>query len=388
MSGIEHVVFNNQLSLAVAMVTSAVLGLLLLLIKVPNTEYSRMILKSKNTIAVCFFICCILFFECIAHSAYVTDYDKFTSFMMLVVTSLSSAMLSFSLMNLLEENDNDKFYLNIVVIVILSILLIRSMSWEDGWLKTFVTICAFALFVFQCIGYTTVFHRAYRKRVSQIQQYYDEEEDYRMKWIRFCYIIMMLTQTFVLVYMLMPHGFMKIYILWYVLFMLYFTTNFISFLGSHKLVLDAFAYKTLSGQDIIERIERRKKEKMGRKEDAPISMNAQEIKRFEFALTKWVDEKRYREYDKTREEIAKELNTSKEVLHYYFTTQMQVDFKTWRTVLRVEDAKSLLLEKPDMSVNIIAEMCGFSDRSNFHRQFTKIVGCSPRQWRESGGKLE
>jgi AraC-like DNA-binding protein len=32
---------------------------------------------------------------------------------------------------------------------------------------------------------------------------------------------------------------------------------------------------------------------------------------------------------------------------------------------------------------VIGEMAGFSDRSNFHHQFVKFVGCSPRQWRES-----
>lgn len=387
MSNLAHVAFNNELSLAIAMVASAVLGLLLFLIKVPNTEYSRKISKSKNTIAVCFVVCCILFYSCLRHSG-VENYEIYTSLMMFVVTAVSSAILSFSLLDLLEESDNDKFYLNVGAIAIMSVFLIKSFWWEGGWLRTLVTVVSLGLFVIQNISHILVFRRAYRKRVAQIQQYYDEEEDHRIKWIRFCYVIMMLTQMFILVYMLLPHGFMKVYILWYVLFMLYFTTNFISFLGSHKLVLDAFAYKTLSGHDLIERFERRKMERLGKKDDSSVSMNEQEIKRLEFSLTKWVDEKRYREYDKTREEIAKELNTTKEILHYYFTTQMQVDFKTWRTVLRVEDAKNLLLEKPDLSINIIAEMSGFSDRSNFHRQFTKIVGCSPRQWRESAGKQE
>lgn len=55
--------------------------------------------------------------------------------------------------------------------------------------------------------------------------------------------------------------------------------------------------------------------------------------------------------------------------------------------MRINDAKRLLLENKSASTNIIAEISGFSDRSNFHRQFVKIVGCSPKQWRDSGGKL-
>ena len=66
---------------------------------------------------------------------------------------------------------------------------------------------------------------------------------------------------------------------------------------------------------------------------------------------------------------------------------MGVDFKTWRTQLRIEEAKRILLEDKDISINAAGEMAGFSDRSNFHRQFVKIVGCSPKQWREFNGNF-
>ena len=115
-------------------------------------------------------------------------------------------------------------------------------------------------------------------------------------------------------------------------------------------------------------------------------MNEGEFRKLERSLDIWVQEKRYTEYDKSREEIAQELNTSKEVLHHYFLMRKGMDFKTWRTMLRIEEAKRLLLDNKDASINMIAEVAGFSDRSNFHRQFVKIVGCSPKQWRDSDGK--
>jgi AraC-like DNA-binding protein len=308
--------------------------------------------------------------------------------MMFVVTAISSAILSFSLMNLLEEGDNDKFYMNVAAIVIFSCILMRSFWMQPGALRTSILAGSVILFVINCIIHIVLFHRTYLRSVQKIEQYYDEEENNKMKWIRFCYVMMMLTQMFVLVYMLLPRGFMKVYTIWYALFMLYFSANFISFLGSNKLLLDAFAYKTLSGQEIIQRIERRKRMKKGAKDSQPLEsqLTEQEMNKIDRSLVKWVKEKRFRAYDKTREEIAKELNTSKEMLHMFFVTRMNVDFKTWRTRLRIEEAKNLLLDNPEMSINIVAELSGFSDRSNFHRQFTKIVGCSPKQWRESAGK--
>jgi AraC-like DNA-binding protein len=181
-----------------------------------------------------------------------------------------------------------------------------------------------------------------------------------------------------------------IYTLWYLLYMLYLSSNFLSFLSTHKLVLDAVAHKALSGQELMKRITENRSRK-GRKGVAKIEdglypyVSEAEFRKLESALQRWVDEKKYREYDKSREEIVDELRTTKEVFHLYFATVKGVDFKTWRTGLRIEEAKRLLLENRDVSTNIIGEVAGFSDRSNFHRQFVKIVGCSPKQWRESGG---
>lgn len=390
MSSVASLVFNIELSLIIAIVTSFILAFLLFLINVPNTEYSRKLAKTKNTIAMCFLISSALMYTCLKYSG-IFNYEVFSSLMMLVVTAMASSVLSFSLTNLIEEGDNDKFYLNMGAIALVSWVLMKGFHLEGGWLRTAIIAGAVVLFILNCSLHILIFHRTFKRGVRRIEQYYDEDQDNKIKWIRFSYIMMMLTQMFILVYLILPRGFMKIYVLWYVLFMVYFTAHFISFLGSHKLLLDAFAYRTLSGQEIKERIERRKKEKLSKK-DAPVVLDdvltGQELMRLERSIAQWVKEKRYKEYDKTREQIAKELNTTKELLHLYFSTKLGIDFKTWRTNLRIEEAKRLILEHPDMSLNIVAELSGFSDRSNFHHQFTKIVGCSPKQWRDSAGKLE
>lgn len=392
MTSFVSIVFNVELTLMIGVATSFVLGFLLLLIKVPNTEYSQKIAKTKNTIAVCFFICSILMYSCLRFSG-TPDYDKFSSLMMFTVTAISSAILSFALINVLDDRtlNDDKFYLNVGLVAVLSVVMVKAFWWENQTWRAVVFFTGVALFLFQCISHILVFDRVYRESVRKIEQYYDEEEDHRLKSIRFCYAIMMLTQMFILVYMLLPSGIMKVYILWYSLYLLYFSANFISFLGSHKLLLDAFAYKTLSGQDLMQKIaaNRSRKGKKGvmKVDESQVSdFTDVEFKKLEKSLERWVSDKSYREYDKSRDDIVRELGTTKEMLHLYFATVKGKDFKTWRTELRIEEAKKLLLEKRDVSVNIIGEVSGFSDRSNFHRQFVKIVGCSPKQWRETNGR--
>ena len=386
MNGLHEVVFNVEISLGIDVISAFMFAFLLFLIKVPQTEYSRKIAQTKNTIAACFLICSVLFFTCLRYSGSDAlaggSFEEFASMMMFVITCMSSVVLSFSLINLLDEKfiASDKFYLNVGFVAVLSVVFMRSFWMEKGSaLMVAIQVIYVIIFVLQCITHIVAFRRRYKECVKKLEHYYDEDEDQKLKWIHFCYVIMMLTQMFILVYRLFPTGFMRIYNVWYSLFMLYFTANFISFLGSHKLALDAFAYKALSGQDLVKRVRSVKKADNKAQE----SQTEVEFRKLERSLEQWVKQKKYVEFDKSREELAAELNTTREILHLYFTTRKGVDFKTWRTELRVEEAKRLLLKNKDVSVNIIGEMAGFSDRSNFHRQFVKIVGCSPKQWRDS-----
>ena len=386
MNGLHEVVFNVEISLGIDVISAFMFAFLLFLIKVPHTEYSRKIAQTKNTIAACFLICSVLFFTCLRYSGSDAlaggSFEEFASMMMFVITCMSSVVLSFSLINLLDEKfiASDKFYLNVGFVAVLSVVFMRSFWMDKGSaLRVAIQVIYVIIFVLQCITHIIAFRRRYKECVKKLEHYYDEDEDQKLKWIHFCYVIMMLTQMFILVYRLFPTGFMRIYNVWYSLFMLYFTANFISFLGSHKLALDAFAYKALSGQDLVKRVRSVKKAD----NKALESQTEVEFRKLERSLEQWVKQKKYVEFDKSREELAAELNTTREILHLYFTTRKGVDFKTWRTELRVEEAKRLLLKNKDVSVNIIGEMAGFSDRSNFHRQFVKIVGCSPKQWRDS-----
>jgi len=50
--------------------------------------------------------------------------------------------------------------------------------------------------------------------------------------------------------------------------------------------------------------------------------------------------------------------------------------------LRMEEAKRLLVEAPDMSIAEIAERCGFAFHSSFHRAFVRFTGMKPGDYRQ------
>ena len=386
-------------------VGSSVLAVLLMLIKIPSSDYSEKLAKSKLAIVVSFMICGFMMFYTMAQYGkdYIWDWELLTMLMIYIVVHFSTAIISYSMIALLktERHRYQNLYLpGLFFSALISFMLLE--SYKSGNQNYFWTMCIAALtaFLIQSVIYIVYFDKAYKQSLKEFESYYDDDADHKLKWVRFCYVISMLTNLFVLVYLLLywflPHkmAVASLYTFWYLLYMLYLTSNFLSFLGSHRLVLDAFAYKTLSGQDLMRRIDESRKKKARKakgkelQDEVHLSDNTEAgLARLEKALEKWVADKRYREYDKTRDDIARELRTSKDLLQLYFSTRMGVDFRTWRTNLRIEEAKTLLLENKDASINIIAEASGFSDKSNFHRQFVKIVGCSPKEWRDSDGHL-
>ncbi len=379
-------------------VGSTILAVLLMLINIPHTDYSAKLTNSKMAIIVSFLICCFLMFY--AMSQYgepeIWDWEMFMMLSIYIVVHFSTCIISYSMIALLktERHRSDRLFVpGLFVSALVAFMLYE--SYKSANMTFFGLVCLVALMalLIQSIIYIIHFDRAYKHSIEELENYYDEDESHKLKWVRFCYVISMLTNLFILVYLCL-YWFLdykievaSIYTVWYLLYMLYLTSNFISFLGSHKLVLDAFAHKTLSGEDIIQRINKKKKNRKQNGSATVPVINEYEIRRLERALEVWVEDKRYCEYDRSREEIARELKTTKDMLHNYFLLVKGIDFKTWRTQLRIEEAKRLLLANKDASTNIIAEAAGFSDRSNFHRQFVKIVGCSPKQWRDSEGRL-
>ena len=360
----------------------------MLLIKVPHTEHATKLTRAKSLVALSYLFCAFIFGYTLSHHD-IEQYGLFSAMTLLINVAFSTATLSFSLINLLGHRyvDFSKLLVSIFAIFIVSMALIEVFFNGEKNVFMIVLVTSIAMFTSMCIYYIIIFDKWYRHSIMMLEKYYDEDEEHKLKWIKFCFILAMLTEMFVLVYMFFLRGFMFIYIGFYILFLLYFAGNFISFIGSHKLLLDAFGHWTISQANKSSR----KKKSAGKMKKtatpAAAGSSMDDIDSVKPLLDEWVRQKRYREYDKSREEIADEIGTTKELLNLFFVREVGKDFRTWRTELRIEDAKALLLSDRKISTNMIGEMVGFSDRSNFHRQFTRLVGCSPKHWRDTDGKI-
>ena len=81
--------------------------------------------------------------------------------------------------------------------------------------------------------------------------------------------------------------------------------------------------------------------------------------------------------------MAAELGLTVHQLSEILNKHMGKNFNSYVNGFRIEEAKNLLVEKPDMSIIEISGEVGFSSSSMFSTVFSKIVGMSPREYRKN-----
>ena len=113
--------------------------------------------------------------------------------------------------------------------------------------------------------------------------------------------------------------------------------------------------------------------------------SAWRMERLENALDAWQARKGWREPVRTVGEAAERLGTDTGTLYAYFRDRIGLDFRTWRTRLRLEDAKQMLADNPSLLPADAGRLCGFSNRSNFSRQFLAYTGQTPAEWQKKAG---
>ncbi len=80
-------------------------------------------------------------------------------------------------------------------------------------------------------------------------------------------------------------------------------------------------------------------------------------------------------------DVVRASGVSRQVLQKLFRQDLGQSILSVIVRSRVQEARRLLL-KTDCKLDIVAERCGFGNRLNFHRAFSRLAGGSPARWRQ------
>jgi AraC-like DNA-binding protein len=94
------------------------------------------------------------------------------------------------------------------------------------------------------------------------------------------------------------------------------------------------------------------------------------------------DEKLYRQFDLKLEEVAARLFITPHQLSEFVNDCMGMNFSSYINQFRVEEAKALLVEKPEESTLAIGFQVGFGSKQSFNTSFKQQTGMTPSGYRK------
>ena len=262
------------------------------------------------------------------------------------------------------------------------------LSYQNQWLDNNGLYGAILIpYLAQQIYYVRKFHQFHHECVQQMEHYYDEEQDARLKWINYSFYGALTVGLLSLVASVSGLWMYTFFIVLYTLFYTYMVVLVYNNKLITKVILPAVNRpKPIEEEEEPDHNQHELTETMG---TIPEGMTEEEYNQiFKERLSEWIANKGYLQKDLSVDDIANTMGIDRDYLRYYFRTYIHTDFRTWRSELRIEESKRLMTDHPEYTFTRIAEIVGFNHRANFFNQFVKVEGMTPTEWRETNHEEE
>ncbi len=263
--------------------------------------------------------------------------------------------------------------------LVVSLLLTYSMhrlSEEAGWgVLTGVSV----LFIIYVVIAVNRFTLLYHKTLKVAENFFSYDVEQFVRWLKLLAHILSVLGVTVAIHILMPHydGFTVLYVgvlgtilfafsLSFVKFMMLITTHIGDLQINHD-IEDVSMDDQAEGEELDE------------------LMTNPTYLAIAQSLELWEENHGFIDPQLTIVRLAKELDTNRTYLSPYINTTYGTTFRDWISSLRLEYAKELLLENPELPAYKIGMMVGYSS-NRFVVVFTQKFGLSPGQWRKQSAK--
>ncbi len=344
------------------------LSIVLFMIPIPMTERWHKFRKGRTTLAAAYIVLSILMIVNGLTGGERTE----SSGMITLIIAFFQALLYTKICVLFVKPylEGGWYYRRLLVVATVYSLALAASHFVAMVVFEWMFAVGIVLYTGLLLYCSVVFSRNYKEAVRRMEYVYEEDMEYRLRWVRRCFYSALSVGVMVW-FMAVWHeveALNKAGIAVYTLYYLFMVGHFMRYVNNC-----GFIIKSASAEDgvVSASVAAEMHDFDGSTDDVLL----------EVRLAEWVRKHRYRNSDKTVDEIVNELDTSRRQLNDYMVRTYGTNFRTWRNRLRIDEAKKLL-EEGDIAVAEIYNAVGYSDRSNFHRQFTSAVGMTPLQYRK------
>lgn len=283
--------------------------------------------------------------------------------------------------NLPRKIQNASFGLYLIGIA--ACIYYRCMRSDDMAIKI---ICAFCFMVHLILLHLTNM-KAYHKLVNKIDNYFDFDAEPLIRFMLNSSSFMIGVSLFTpFIIITNNHILIALLIAIFEISLIYFVARYIGY-GNEVAIISAV--NTSLGDDTeTEETEKNNETKTENDIEAPDRIHVSAVDNSQNALldltsklTEWTNQKKYCKQNLTIVILAKEIGTNQKYLSRYFNETCNLSFRDWLNDLRMQEAKKILLDDSNFTVESIASECGFTSRTHFHTLFVKMFGMTPSQFR-------
>ncbi|WP_243350196.1 helix-turn-helix domain-containing protein [Parabacteroides sp. FAFU027] len=226
-----------------------------------------------------------------------------------------------------------------------------------------IRIVYFLFFLFQVIYYVFVFFREMQLYKREIADFFSETHKLQLDWIRYAFLSALgLTGLAITYFFYFNVVFHTLFVVLYTSFYFAFALNYLRYTSFYKMIKPAIEMA---------------------KSDSEIRIDKETHNTWPIVKEKILSRKSYLRSGITIEELATELKINRKQLSAFINSEEKVNFNTWINKLRIEEAKQMLIFSPETTLAEISERTGFTEQSNFSRQFKLVVNVSPSIWRSN-----
>lgn len=358
-------------------ISLTVLCFVILGISIPYIEGSRKVRYARVVLAVAYFVIALPgYLELI--SVPVVDPLIVAAFT-ISAAAYEALLITETLITLMCPQDINRksIFLHLVSVSAVVMLFLLSVF---VYRRFFILYLGAVFSILLYIYYIRLFNIEYKKFRTTMEEYYDEGQYYKLRWSAISFYSSLVVGLLALVAPFGPIVLYDIFTIGYITFYIMFTIRFGNYVMQLNYYLPAILSKNRVTKPDEVNADKGDRVKLNEATVGDKLKGNKEIDKLKNSLQEWVRNEQYLNSDKSIEEVAHELNTDISFLRWYFNTQMDKDFRTYRVELRIEYAKRLLAENPQLSINSISYRAGFNTKANFYTYFKKYVGVSPAEY--------
>ena len=297
----------------------------------------------------------------------------------LTISSLQASLFTIALITLLRPGfiTRRKLYIQIAPLLILNVTYwLAAIWWGNPVVRNYQELSEMVFhpsiiirelllvyYIAQLFYLTRIFVLQVRNYENELDNYFAETYRLHLPWVKYCFLASLSIGISAIIPCLMAIEplFMVLTVI-YIIFYMVFGICYIQYPRTY-LYIEPVIYPGIYTPEETSKYNRR--------------LNWEELK--ESILT----EKYYLKPEVNIEDMAHHLKIGRTTLSKFINNEEKKNFNGWINSLRIDEAKQLLHDFPEYTLIEISEMVGYSESSNFSREFKHITNISPSAWKQN-----